>query len=291
MLRKISCPIDFSPGSQKAMQFAARLAKRTDAELRLVHSSYVPPTAFAGEYMISPEAIQALSDDAALGLDAAVRDATALGVKHVSTKLVAGSPWQQIVELAESEPTDLIVIGTHGRTGLARVLLGSVAEKVVRHAPCATLAVHPQDEPKRWARVLCPIDFSDGSQQATELAAELVESDGGEITLLHVVELASSYFEAPQADAFLRELDARSAAKLEEWATQLRAKTSVRVKTRLRLGNPGEQILATLDDGAFDLVVTGSHGRTGLKRAVLGSVAEKIVRYAACPVVVARKRP
>jgi nucleotide-binding universal stress UspA family protein len=289
--RKILCPIDFSPGSQQAMRVAVRLAKQPETELVLVHSCY-QPMAFTGQYLVPPPILEELADEARTELDAAVREATELGAKRVSSRLVTGLPWQAIVEVAEQDPTcDLIVVGTHGRSGLARVLLGSVAEKIVRHAPCSVIAVHPADDPKRFARVLCPVDFSDSSQYAVELAAKVVDPDGAGITLLHIVELSSAYFEAPKVDKFLRELDARSADMLDEWATRTRAKVAVPVTIRMRMGNVGEQLLAALDDEpAFDLIVTGSHGRTGLKRAFLGSIAEKIVRHAKCPVLVARKR-
>jgi nucleotide-binding universal stress UspA family protein len=289
--RKILCPIDFSPGSQQAMRVAVRLANQAETELVLVHSCY-QPMAFTGQYAVPPPILEELADEARSELDSAVREATELGAKRVTSQLVTGLPWQAIVEVAQQDPTyDLIVVGTHGRSGLARVLLGSVAEKVVRHAPCSVVAVHPSDDPKRFARVLCPVDFSDSSEYAVEIAAAVVDPDGAGITLLHIVELASAYFEAPKVEKFLRELDARSAAMLDEWAARTRTKVTAPVTTRMGMGNVGEQLLATLDDEpTFDLVVTGSHGRTGLKRAFLGSIAEKIVRHAKCPVLVARKR-
>jgi nucleotide-binding universal stress UspA family protein len=122
------------------------------------------------------------------------------------------------------------------------------------------------------------------------LAAELVKP-GSEITLLHVLELPVSYTgELPIPD-FHRELDARSAALLDRWTAELKAKVSVPVTQRTRIGRPGAQILALLDDDrTFDLVVMGSHGHTGLERMLLGSVAEKVVRHARCPVLVAHGR-
>jgi len=184
-----------------------------------------------------------------------------------------------------------VVIGTHGRTGLARILLGSVAEKVVRHAPCPVLAIRPDDEPKPFTHALCPTDFSEDSRQAIDFAAELVQPSGTGITLLHVIEAPVSYSgELPDPD-LIRELDRRSAAQLEAWAARLRSMSSIPVTTRCRVGWPGAEILAAVDhDPSIDLVVMGSHGRTGIKRALLGSVAEKVVRHARCPVCVARAR-
>jgi nucleotide-binding universal stress UspA family protein len=290
--QKILCPIDFSPGSQQAMRVAARLVNQADAELVLVHSWYVPPTAFSGEYVLSPDIIQQLSDDAARGLASATRDLAMLGVKRVTSKLLTGLPWHEIVEVLEKDPAyDLVVIGTHGRTGLARILLGSVAEQVIRHAPCSVLAVRADGEPAPFTHVLCPVDFSDSARHAVELAAALVEPGGAGIELLHVLELPVAYSGEPFAADFMRDLDKHAAENLDEWVVQVGSKTSVPVKARSRIGRPGTQTLAVLDaDPSFDLVVMGSHGRTGLRRILMGSVAEQVVRHAHVPVLVARRR-
>jgi nucleotide-binding universal stress UspA family protein len=290
--QKILCPIDFSPGSQQAMRVAARLVNQADAELVLVHSWYVPPTAFSGEYVLSPDIIQQLSDDAERGLASATRDLAMLGVKRVTSKLLTGLPWHEIVEVLEKDPAyDLVVIGTHGRTGLARILLGSVAEQVIRHAPCSALAVRADGEPAPFTHVLCPVDFSDSARHAVELAAALVEPGGAGIELLHVLELPVAYSGEPFAADFMRDLDKHAAETLDEWVVQLGSKTSVPVKARSRIGRPGTQTLAVLDaDPSFDLVVMGSHGRTGLRRILMGSVAEQVVRHAHVPVLVARRR-
>lgn len=289
--KKILCPIDFSPGSQQAMRVAVRLANDAEGDLVILHAWYVPPLAFAGEHTFAPHVLQLMSDDVQRGLDDALREAIALGAKHATTTLVTGLPWSEIVGLVERQAFDLVVMGTQGRTGLARVLLGSVAEKVVRHAPCPVLAVRPDGAPKPFTHVLCPIDFSESARHAVDLAAELVRPGGAGITLLHVIEAPVAYSGEPSIADFARDLDRRSAEQLDTWAAKLKSKVSVPVTTRSRIGYPGAQTLAALDaDPSVDLVVMGSHGRTGVKRALLGSVAEKIVRHAACPVLVARKR-
>jgi nucleotide-binding universal stress UspA family protein len=286
---KILCPIDFSPGSQQAMRVAVRLATERSAELVLVHSWNLPPTAFAGEYTFPADVIQQLSDDARRGLDAAARDAGALGAKRVTSRLLSGLPWSTIVGAAAG--CDLIVIGTHGRTGLARILLGSVAEQVIRHAPCSVLVVRPDTEPRPFAHVLCPVDFSESSQYAMQLAGELAHPGGAGVTLLHVLELPVAYSGEPPMPELYRDLDKHSADLLDEWAARLTAKSAIPVTKRSRIGYPGAHTLAVLDDDrTFDLVVMGSHGRTGIARALLGSVAEKVARNARCPVLIARER-
>jgi nucleotide-binding universal stress UspA family protein len=290
-IHKILCPIDFSAGSQAAMHLATRLATESDAELVLVHAWYVPPLAFAGDYMLPPTVLQEMSDDVQRGLDDAVKEVTKWGATRVSAKLLSGIPWTAIVGELDDPTYELVVIGTHGRSGLSRILLGSVAEKVVRHAPCSVLAVRPDGEAKAFTNILCPIDFNGCSRVAMELAASIVTPGGEGITLLHVIDVPVGYSSEPAIAGLVRDLDKYAAILLDKWAATLRPLTTEPIMTRSRIGHPGAQTLAVLEeDPTFDLVVVGSHGRTGISRVLLGSVAEKIVRHASCPVLVARKR-
>ena len=287
MLRTILCPVDFSPGSRHAMRVAIRLAREAKAHLALVHVWHVPALATAGEVPIDPGTIQALVDDATRLLADAGREATELGAPDVATTLRNGSPWSAIVELAEHERPDLIVMGTHGRGGVSRFLVGSVAESVVRHAPCGVLVVRGDAEPAPYRDLLCPVDFSDGARLALDRAAELAAPGGRGIELLHVVEVPNAYSWHASLAAPVGVED-RARGSLAEWADQLRAKTRVEVTTRVQLGSPATAIVNALSERPFDLVVMGSHGRTGVRRLLLGSVAERTVRHAPCSVLVAR---
>ncbi len=292
MSRKILCPIDFSPGSQQALRAAVRLAMDGDTELVLAHAWYLPPLAFAGETPFPAQIVDTMVADEEAALAAALRDAKDLGAPRVSPLFLTGRPWERICETVEADPAfDLIVLGTEGRTGLRRVLLGSVAEKVVRHAACSVLAVRGKNGTSAFKHILCPIDFSQGSRAAMEQAARLADPDGLGITLLHVLDLPVRFSGEPKVAGFTEDLDRQGARLLGEWAAELRTRVSVPVVTRTRIGSPGTQTLSVLEaEPTFDLVVVGSHGRTGLGRVLLGSVAERIVRHAPCPVFVARQR-
>jgi nucleotide-binding universal stress UspA family protein len=288
--KKILCPTDFSQGSAQALRSAARMANVDDAELTIAHAWFVPPSAFAGELPYPAYVLQDMIDDAQKGLEATMADARALGVKRVNIKLLTGVPWAEITQMIDNQGYDLAVVGTHGRTGISRIMLGSVAEKIVRHAPCSVLAVRPDSEPKPYQHILVPIDFSESAEIALEQVDETIRPGGAGVTLLHVVEIPVSYAGEPPVLDFARDLDKRSAEMLDTWAARLRSNAQVNVTTRSRIGRAGAEILAVLDtDPSFDAVVMGSHGRTGLKRALLGSVAEKVIRHAPCPVLVARR--
>jgi nucleotide-binding universal stress UspA family protein len=287
---KILCPIDFSTGSQQATRVAIRMARETGAELVLVHAWHIAAFEYSFEMPFPAHVMQRIADDAQRALDAAVNEAVAAGATRATGKLLSGVPWIQIVEELENQDHDVCVIGTHGRTGLKRILLGSVAEKVVRHAPCSVLVVRPDGDVKPFRHALVPTDFSESAARALDLAATLIEPTGA-LTLLHVIEVPVAYSGEITIEGFARELDMRAVAALDKEVERIKGATSVPITARNRIGYPGAQTLAAIDDDrTIDLVVMGSHGRTGIKRAFLGSVAEKVVRHARCPVLVARKR-
>jgi nucleotide-binding universal stress UspA family protein len=281
---RILCPTDFSPGAQQAVNMGIQIAARTGADLVIAHVFHVPPIAFASPQLVLASAIHEAKEHAGRDLDGAVAEASAQLARPATATMRHGVPWAEIVALLAEQAFDLCVIGTQGRTGLARVVLGSVAEKVVRHAPCSVVVVRPENTMKAFQHVLVPTDFSTTAAYALELAESLVSPEG-RITLLHMLEVAGPYpGELPEADAAA--LDHRATAALRELAASRR---TVPIATVCRVGWPGVQILAALDeDRSIDLVAMGSRGRTGIMRALIGSVAEKTVRYAHCPVVVAR---
>lgn len=144
---RIMCPVDFSAGSGEALRVAAELARERDAALVLVHV-WAPAQVTIGDGYLAPSVVQDMLDAETAQLAKSKAQAQQLGVKEVATRFLSGVPWDEIVNAARSDSAiDLIVIGTHGRTGLAHVLLGSVAEKVVRHAPCPVLVVRRQEKP------------------------------------------------------------------------------------------------------------------------------------------------
>lgn len=142
-MHKILCPIDFSPGSQGALHLAIRLANEHHAELVVMHVWHVPTTGL-GEFPFPHGLAEQIVGQARRALDAAVQEARQAGVTTVTSQLTKGVPGWTIIAAVNDDPVvDLVVVGTHGRTGLARVLIGSVAEYIVRHAPCPVLVVRP----------------------------------------------------------------------------------------------------------------------------------------------------
>ena len=142
--KRICCPIDFSDASRAAMEVAADLARRTGAELVLLHAYPIPGYTFPdGSVVASPKMMQDLADQAERHLEEWRLDAAKITGGTVTTHKAIGEPAAEIVAFAKSAGSDLVVVGTHGRTGLEHALMGSVAERVVRRAHCPVLTVRP----------------------------------------------------------------------------------------------------------------------------------------------------
>lgn len=144
--KRICCPIDFSDASRAAMEVAADLARRFEADLMLLHAYPIPGYTFPdGSVVASPKMMQDLADQAQKHLEEWRLEAEKLvGAPRVTAEKAVGEPAAEILEAARDARADLIVMGTHGRTGLEHALMGSIAERVVRRALCPVLTVRPQ---------------------------------------------------------------------------------------------------------------------------------------------------
>jgi len=218
----------------------------------------------------------------------------ALTIRRVSLHAKAGRPYDQICRIARRLKIDLIITATRGRTGLKHLALGSTAERVVRHAPCPVLVLHTSIGSTRrslstFKKILVPIDFSPCAAQGLAYAKALATQFGSSLILLHSVDL-SYYSTNPEYILYdfppLLEAAEKSA---REQMLELISGTDwedLEVEHTLQSGHAGEQVCVCARDLDADLIVSSTHGRTGLRRILLGSTAEYIVRHAPCPVLV-----
>lgn len=290
MVGKILCPVDFSAGSNAALELATRLAITHGSELMVAHAWQYPGLA-STEPMLGGRVIKLAIEDEKRGLEAACEHARKLGAKRVTSRFLEGVPWHQLVELAQHENVDLVVMGTHGRTGLARLLIGSVAEQVVRHSPVSVLVVRGNPDGPQFDHVLCAVDFSEDSPRIVERAEAFLAPGGTGLELLHVVQLPLAASGDPMLKDVVADVDRRASNQIEAYAREVGQRQQREVRAEVLTGSPIEVLLAKLDeDRTFDLIVAGTHGRTGIKRVLVGSVAEKLVRHAPCSVLVVRGR-
>lgn len=290
-LKSILVPIDFSSPSEAALDEAVRVANRFRSKITLVHVIPSPKTK-GNRFCV---ALSAASDEQNSRLKRLVEQ------KEIDTKLIEhslvlqGHPFHQIIQLASSIKTDLIVIATHGYTGIKHFMLGSTTERVVRHAPCPVLVARNHLREKgalRLRNILVPLDFSECSLNELRYAGAFAREFGAKETLLHVVHpmyyFTGSDFDAVTYGKLLDETEAAGEIELFRLFNELRG-NGLKLRRVIRRGHPPTEILEEAIESRSDLIVISTHGWTGFKHAWLGSVAENVVRLAPCDVLVVRR--
>jgi nucleotide-binding universal stress UspA family protein len=290
----VLCPVDFSETSQHALDHAAAIAHWYDAALTVL---FVFPNL---PVMDLPPLVLEEGDRERLLVEMR-RMADRVPTRVAIDYRVCEAPYvhDEIVAQAARIHADLVVLGTHGRSGVERLFLGSVTEKVIRQAACPTLVVPPRAPdvaaaaPVEFRRILCPVDFSESSLDALALAINMAEEADARLTLLHVVEWPRRVSQEPTAFdvdlARLREaalIDARR--RLHDLIPD-QAATYCTVETMVSEGKAHQTIVSHAAEHRCDLIVMGVHGRGAVERLLFGSTTHQVIRSAACPVLIARR--
>jgi nucleotide-binding universal stress UspA family protein len=288
-LHTILHPTDFSEHSKPAFQLACSLAREHGARLVVLHVA-VPPMTLTEGVMTPP---MPLPDEYGRPrLEAKFQELTSSEGTAFERRLVFGSAAEEIIATANEINSDLIVMGTHGRTGIRRVLLGSTAEHVLRKAKCPVLTIKPKSkalESLAVRRILCPTDFSSSSKAAFELACTLAHANGARVIALHVALPHVVTSDEAMAEAVATSAIESSRRTATEQLAGLRsAEGDFPFEQQLEEGDAAERILDSARVNHCDLIVLGSHGRTGLSRLLMGSVAEQVIRKAPCAVLVVK---
>ena len=299
-ISRILVPTDFSATSKEAFAYATALATQLDASLHLVHAFEDPFTtaAFAAEMYtpLPPSLRESMLRDIEQRLAEWMPPADRARFKG-TTEIALGPPARAIDDYAKTLGADLIVMGTHGHGGMRHLLLGSVAERVVRTAPCPVLTVRDH-QPHGIRRILVPTDFSATADEALEYARLLAARFGASLQLLHVLDdpfvteglAAEAYItEAPTfRTAMLRDAQNRLGHRVVpvREASEVEGRPGIAaIDSEVLFGHGARTIAEYAADRAVDLIVMGTHGRSGVAHLLLGSVAERLVRTAPCPVL------
>ncbi|HKK26544.1 MAG TPA: universal stress protein [Gemmatimonadota bacterium] len=296
-IRHVLYPTDFSEASAAALPLAVRIAREHGADLHALHALVLHAADEAQADRLFPtleESYRELESWAGERMSAHLEAHQAPEVTLHEAKARGFAAPAVILEYAEEHDIDLIVMGTHGRRGLRHLLLGSVAEEVVRRAPCPVITVRraPGLDGRRWpSRIVVPLDFSENSELALAYAAELAGRTGAAIDIVHVVEPAAvpdPYVMGGPGLAFdLQATRERVTETLEERAGELLGESaSFEVHVEVGRSAPGIAEFASARDA--DLIVMTSHGHSGLDRVLLGSVAEGVVRRASVPLMIVK---
>jgi nucleotide-binding universal stress UspA family protein len=290
-IRKVLFATDFSESSNRALPYALHFARRYDAELHMLHAVVLHADDPADPTHRFPEAREIdrlLQDLAEARLNAATEGSEAgdLRVERVLRRGISAAP--TILDYAEEQDVDLIVIGTHGRRGVRHLLIGSVAEEVVRMADRPVLTVRQtKDEPeyRPIERIVVPTDFSEHAEVALSYAKRLAEPTGARLYLLHAVEdvVYPDFYPPVVTPLPITELRQKAGERIRATIARVEG-GGVDLAIEVRAGRPALEIVEFAEQEEADLIVMASHGLTGLRHLLLGSVTEQVIRRAPCPI-------
>ena len=312
-LKRVLVPTDFSRASRTALRYGVALARPFKAQLHLLHVPELPGTDGVHPFGLFETMRRATRER----LRAQLTEAERRELKP-ERAMRLGEPSEEIVDYALKGDIDLVVMGTHGRQGVARMLVGSVAEKVVRRAPCSVLSVrYPEHEfltageagPDDIAaqdvtgataedamitlkNILVATDFSEPSEAAVTYGRELATRFGATLHVLHAADNIIGRFGAEAYSATAPDLQDRLEAdarrRLNELLIDSDNSGPSSIPVLLTASSPALAIVDYAKEKSIDLIVVGTHGRGGLAHLVVGSVAERVVRLAPCPVLTVR---
>jgi nucleotide-binding universal stress UspA family protein len=283
--RKLLCPVDFFKPSERALDYALKFASNYEAK---VHALHVVAPIIAAAYG-APFNVQDLTADLEKESKRLLQKLQAGAEKSgvsVTTEVRLGEIDLEIRKAVQAQKADLVVMGTHGRRGFERLVMGSVTERMIRHCPVPVITVGPgrkgRATPPNIRRILVTTDFSDGTQDAMACALSIAQESQAKLTLLHVVHDFAADLGAKYREPLWRGIESELQKLVPEEALDW-----CDVETKIEAGLPHEFIPRFLQSGKFDLLIMNIHGKSVLDRALLGSTAERTVRTAAeiCPVM------
>lgn len=275
---RVLAPVDFSEPSAAALRFASRLVEGARGSLLVLHAhSWEAPAYFTESRLASlDEQFKLSMREADHALEQFIsRECPGC---QADRRIVDARPVDGILQTAKEYAADLIVAGTHGRSGIRRFLLGSVAERILREASIPIVTVRPSlkkppgQEPVK--KILCPVNESASARQALETAASLAVSLGAELNVLHVAEPLAQGAK-PDICNWLPESE-RRACKVQELAAA---------------GDPAEQILRLAEESSADLLVIGARHRAFADATVIGTTTIRVVRHSPVPVLTVISNP
>jgi len=303
-IQNILVPVDFSEMSMQAIEIAKQLTRRFGASIHLAHvrqcnygADVVAPAPPIVPFSFMP--YEQEGERSVLKELEAV--ASKCGVPSASCDVLSGAPpFDEICRIGQRIPADLIVMPTHGRTGLKHVFLGSTAERIVQHSSCPVLVTRGNSaQSKNGSRfriktIVVPVDFSSCSREGLRYAIALANEFGAKIILLHATYLGYIYSSEGTALYDIPGLQTAARKNAERKMRELVRSVNfgaVKFETAFTDGSPVIDICTFAKDHDVDLIITSTHGFTGFKHVLIGSIAEQVVRHAPCSVLVVPSHP
>ncbi len=295
-IKRILVPTDFSDTAVKALKQALFLTALFDAELVVLHARVL----YEDDAAQLPKELARLHDEeekmerAILDyMKASTKEKTHLNIKH---ELIRGySAPSAILGYVNNNPFDLVVIGTHGRTGLEHFLIGSVAEKVVRYAPCPVLTISRKAEAEtEFKNILVPYDFSEHARLALKTALDWAGLFKARLHLLYVIDKdvhpALYSWGMKSVLEIVPDLKLKAEARMDEVLNEVNTPQDISVQKMIVEGVPHKEITNVANEQDMDLVVIATHGLVGLDRFLLGSTTERLIRSVHRPILTLKQR-
>lgn len=290
-IKRILVPTDFSETANRAVDQAVIFAVKYNAELVVLHARVLyqdDPTLISEKIEELKSTEEKVEQDLLEHMKKRTNNVQHPEIKH---EIIRGySAPSAILGYLNSNDFDLVVIGTHGRSGLEHFLIGSAAEKVVRYAKCPVITVHNQMKPKEvFQKILVPFDFSEHSKYALQNALEIAESNQTEIILFYVVDkdVHPALYAWGMKSIFeiIPDIVEKAEKKMDEILAELPNPQNAIVQKKIVEGVPHKEISEYANDSDIDLIVIATHGLVGLDRFLLGSTTEKVIRCVNVPIL------
>lgn len=288
-MKKILVPLDGSPLAESVLPYVAELARCTGAEVEIV-------TAVSDVSLWDPIATAVAwerEEELALGYTESQREGLESNGVKATTKVVRGDPAKAIVSAAAEDGSELIALSTHGRSGISRWLFGSVTGRVLENSKAPLLIVRPpeMDHPGGAInKILVPLDGSELAERVLPMVEELAKDCGSTIVLMQAVPPLTAYpgveaYAASAVGEVLTDMQKKSKEYLNGLVAKLEGK-GLKAAAVSTTSLPTESILTAADEVDADLIAIATHGRSGLGRFVLGSVADAVIRRSHRPCLV-----
>jgi nucleotide-binding universal stress UspA family protein len=278
---------DESASSKAALKEASLRVKEKNGKLYLVHAVYFDQEEFA---ILPSQMEQRFAAGTHVCKQAKLDLQAQFGLNgSVESFVCEGEPPEVLIEIAESKKADLIALGTYGRKGLKRLLMGSVTSQVILNAPCDVLVVKRacSECTGSYKSLLVPFDGSEFSRKALGRACEMAKADSGQVTVLYVIPRYEEMMEFYRSDSIKKSLRVEAVKILME-ATTMASALGVTIKTEIREGHASDEIVDAAQKLENDLIAMGTYGWKGVNSAIMGSTTNRVISHAACPVLVVK---
>lgn len=288
-IKQILVPTDFSENAQHALDYAVELAQRCSAKLHLLHTPVIPTYLLMDlSYSPGPEAVTRILNDSQDALDKQAKTVADAGVEYF-TAIREGTVHEVISEYAREHGVDVVILGTHGRSGVSKLMYGSVTERVIKtvHTP---IIVIPPSGGALPSAIAVAYDFSRPSERAAQVADALHEVFGGPLHLVHCyLDVWGEYTDrgavvGEAAEKRRQALHLGLEEMLQSDAEELFSSPDT-VQTHLVTGDPAECVLAVAHDVGATLVCAGTTGKSGIERLLIGSVARRLLHDSKVPLL------